>query len=241
MYIFTSRNTHFLPHVLGLSCFGIYFGNSAVNWSLVNVRLYCCEDWICEFILLNSTLFWLSETVCCQSFVLSVAVVWKWWRKGEKKTCGGNNVQISTRLLTRGWCVMATATRTRGLWTAAWDTEVLCSEKTQKLCVHTSTSTAFRNHAIQKVFRVFKVIHIYYIHIYLSFFNLLLPSGVTSFRERYHRESSLGPLCFSPLLLSCAHFFDVGEARSRCKYTNLWLVATVMWVGRRERAVQESV
>lgn len=159
----------------------------------------------------------------------------------EKKTCGGNNVQISTRLLTRGWCVMATGTRTRGLWTAAWDTEVLCSEKTQKLCVHTSTSTAFRNHAIQKVFRVFKVIHIYYIHIYLSFFNLLLPSGVTSFRERYHRESSLGPLCFFPLLLSCAHFFGVGEARSRCKYTNLWLVATVMWVGRRERAVQESV
>lgn len=41
-------------------------------------------------------------------------------------------------------------------------------------------------------------IYIYYIHIYRSFLNLLEPSGVTSFRERYHRESSLGPLCFSP-------------------------------------------
>lgn len=161
MYIFTSLNTYFL-HVLGLSCFHIYFGSCAVNWSLVNVRLYCCEDWICEFILLNFTLFWLSETVCCQSFVLSVKVV----EEGGGKPGGGNNVQISTRLLTRGWCVMATGTRTRGLWTAAWDTEVLCSEKTQKLCVYTSTSTAFRNHAVHKVFRVLKVIHIYitYIH-----------------------------------------------------------------------------
>lgn len=68
-------------------------------------------------------------------------------------------------------------------------------------CVYTATSTAFRNHAVHKVFRVFKVMHIYILHTYIYidlFLNLLVPSGVTSFRERYHRESSLGPLCFSP-------------------------------------------
>lgn len=150
MYIFTSLNTHFLPHVLGLSCFRIYFGNCAVNWSLVNVRLYCCEDWIGEFISPKfDKLFWLSETVCWQSLVLSVKVV---------EEGGGKNQVVETTCrfppgcshVVDVWWQLAQERVVCGQLRG--NTEALCSEKTQKLCVYASTSTAFRNHAVHKVF-----------------------------------------------------------------------------------------
>lgn len=167
MYIFTSLNTHFLPHVLGLSCFRIYFGNCAVNWSLLNVRLYCCEDWIGEFISPKfDKLFWLSETVCCQSLVLSVKVVEE---GGGGEPGGGNNVQISTRLLTRGWCVMATGTRTRGLWTAAWEhRSALFWKDTETVCLHIYIDSFSESRGTQSVSVSLKLyIYIYYIHTYI--------------------------------------------------------------------------